>query len=198
MYQHTTIFQYQTRSLININFIKFSWNQLLFRCLLAHKSKRKREITSERVLINTVKVNSEGVIAPLWDGRLIHWYTPETVSTVPQLKRHTPGKWSPKKEKSIKSAGKAMVNVFWDSQGVFNIDYLKKSKTQANGLYYAELLGRIAKKVHQVKWFFHRENAPARDSAFTTFKLVVMGHKHLPDFLSSRFGPLLLPISLQS
>jgi len=36
-----------------------------------------------------------------------------------------------------------MITVFWGSQGVIYIDYLEKGKT-VRGLYYDELLGRIA------------------------------------------------------
>ena len=59
------------------------------------------------------------------------------------LKQWTsPGERAPKKAKNVLSTGKIMATVFWDSQGVINIDYLEKGKTVTE-LYYAKLLDRF-------------------------------------------------------
>jgi len=66
------------------------------------------------------------------DETWIHWYTPETKK---QSKLwNSPGKPAPKKARTVPSARKVMVTVFWDSQGVIYIDYLEKGKT-FTGLY---------------------------------------------------------------
>jgi Transposase. len=57
------------------------------------------------------------------------------------LKQWTsPGERAPKKAKTVLLAGKVMVTVLWDSQGVIYIHYLVKDKT-VTGLCYAKLLG---------------------------------------------------------
>jgi len=60
-----------------------------------------------------------------------------------------------------------MATVFWDSQGVIYIDYLKKGKT-VTGLYYFELLGRFAAELQKIrphlakkKVLFHHDNTSA-------------------------------------
>jgi len=74
-----------------------------------------------------------------------------------------------------------MATVFWDSQGVIYIDYLEKGKT-VTGLYYAELLRRLAAELQNVrphlankKVLFHHDNAPAHTSALAKDKLVELG-----------------------
>ena len=70
----------------------------------------------------------------------IHYYTPETKY---QSKMWTwPGESARKKEKTVPSAGKVMVTIFWDSHGIILIDYLQKEKT-ITGEYYASLLDRF-------------------------------------------------------
>jgi len=71
-----------------------------------------------------------------------------------------------------------MATVFWDSQGVINIDYLKKGNT-VTGLYHAELLDRFAAELQKIrphlakeKVLFHHDNAKA--------KYVELGYDLLP------------------
>jgi len=66
------------------------------------------------------------------DETWIRWYTPETKEQSKQ--RTSPGEPAPKKAMTVPSAVKVMATVFWDSQGVINIDYLEKGKT-VTGLY---------------------------------------------------------------
>jgi len=79
-----------------------------------------------------------------------------------------------------------MATGFWDSQGVIYIEYLKKGKT-VTGLYYAELLGRFAAELQNIrphlakkKVLFHHDNAPAHISALAKAKLVELGYELLP------------------
>lgn len=46
------------------------------------------------------------------------------------------------KAKTVSSAGKVMVIVYWDSQGIIFTDYLEKGRT-ITWQYYADLLGRL-------------------------------------------------------
>ena len=43
-----------------------------------------------------------------------------------------PGSPPPKKFKRVHSAGKVMVSIFWDSQGVIMIEYLEQGRTIHN------------------------------------------------------------------
>jgi len=128
------------------------------------------------------------------DETWIHWYTPETKEQSKQ--RTSPGEPAPKKAKTAPSAGKMMATVFWDSQGVINIDYLEKGKT-VTVLYYAELLGRFdaelqKKRTHlaKKKRLFHHDNAPAHTSGLAKAKLVELGYKLLPH---RPYSPYLAP-----
>ena len=50
---------------------------------------------------------------------------------------------SPKKCKRVHSAGKVIVSIFLDSQGVIMIDYLEEGRT-ITGAYYAGVLRRLS------------------------------------------------------
>ena len=52
----------------------------------------------------------------------------------------------PKKFKRVHSARKGMASIFWDSQGVIMIDYLKQVCT-INGAYYAGELRRLCQEI---------------------------------------------------
>lgn len=109
--------------------------------LLTPENKRNRETTSATCLALFQRNPAEFLRRFVTvDETWIHWYTPETKE---QSKQWTsPGERAPKKAKTVRSAGKVMATVFWDSQGVIYIDYLEKGKT-ITGRYYAELLGRF-------------------------------------------------------
>ena len=106
----------------------------------------------------------------------IHYYTPETKE---QSKQWTsPNERAPKKAKTVRSAGKIMATVFWDSKSKILIDYLEKRKT-ITGQYYADILDLLNAKLKEKrphlskkKVLFHHDNAPARSSAFSTAKLI--------------------------
>ena len=59
--------------------------------------------------------------------------------------RH-PGSAPPKKFKRSSSAGKVMVSVFWDNQGVIMVDYLEEGRT-INVAYYAEELSQLHQEI---------------------------------------------------
>jgi len=143
--------------------------------LLSLDNKRNRDTTSDpkEFLRRFVTV----------DETWIHWYTPETKK---QSKQWTStGQPTPKKAKTVPSAGKVMATVFWDSQGVIYIDYLEKAKrsqgcTMPN--YWADSPPncRKAGPIWRKKVLFHHDNAPAHTSALVKTKLVVLGNELLP------------------
>lgn len=109
------------------------------------------------------------------DETWIHHYTPETKQ---QSKQWTArGEPTPKKAKTVPSAGKVMATVFWDSKGILLIDYLQKGKT-ITGEYYANLLDKLKTAVVEKrpgmtkkKVLFHQDNAPVHSSHVVTEKL---------------------------
>lgn len=74
------------------------------------------------------------------DETWVHHYIPE--SKIQSKQWTEKGSPAPKKGKAVKSAGKVMASVFWDSKGILMIDYLPKGQT-INGEYYADLLDKL-------------------------------------------------------
>ena len=74
------------------------------------------------------------------DESLIHHYTPKTKEQSKQLVFK--GERAPQKAKTMKSAAKVIVTVFWDARGFIYTDYLEKGQT-ITGAYYASLLHRL-------------------------------------------------------
>lgn len=61
------------------------------------------------------------------DEMCVHRYTSETKA---QLKKWVEAAFpAPKKVKTVQSAGKVMISVFWEAKGILLIDYLEKGKT---------------------------------------------------------------------
>ena len=153
--------------------------------LLTPDNKRTRETTSEQCL-TLFKRNPKEFLRRFVtvDETWIHWYIPETKEQSKQC--ILPGECVPKKAKTVPSAGKVMATVFWDSQGVIYIDYLRKAKrsqgfTMPN--YWADSISNCRKKrphLAKKKVLFHHDNAPAHTSAVATAKLVVLGYEQLP------------------
>ncbi|GFX18639.1 histone-lysine N-methyltransferase SETMAR [Trichonephila clavipes] len=56
-----------------------------------------------------------------------------------------------KKAKTVFSAGKVMATVFWDSHGIFLINYLQKGKENITGACYTSLLHKLNGE-HVKKW----------------------------------------------
>ncbi|CAG9782497.1 unnamed protein product [Diatraea saccharalis] len=74
------------------------------------------------------------------DETWVHHYIPESKIQSKQLTEK--GSPAPKKAKAVKSAGKVMASVSWDSKGILMIDYLPKGQN-INGEYYADLLDKL-------------------------------------------------------
>mgnify|MGYP003546937451 CR=1 FL=1 len=77
------------------------------------------------------------------DETWLPFYLPETKEQSRQWCR--PGDRPPLKAKTVPSAGKVMVTVFWDCDGIIHIDYLPKGVT-INSAYYTNLLDKDLRK----------------------------------------------------
>lgn len=157
---------------------------------LTEEDKRNREATSATCLALLRRNPSEFFDRLVTvDATWIHWSTPaaETSEEPP-----TGGESAapPKKAKTdVRSAGKVLATVFWDSQGVIHIDYLEKGSKKITGVYYADLLGRfdveLTKKrpslAMQENVLFHHDNArPAHTTALVMAKLTELRYELLP------------------
>jgi len=74
------------------------------------------------------------------DETWLYHYDPETKQQSVEW-RHS-GSTRPKKFRVQKSAGKFLVSIFWDQDGVLLIDYLPKGQT-INAEYYSSLLVQL-------------------------------------------------------
>ena len=107
------------------------------------------------------------------DETWIHHYTPGFKQ---QSKHWTEAGSAPKKTSSVPLAGKVMVSVLWDAEGILFIDYLEKGKIIA-GKYYCNLLTRLDKIIReqrpgvQKKKLFYQDNAPTHKSVSARGKL---------------------------
>ena len=93
---------------------------------------------------------------------------------------------SPKKAKTVPSAGKVMASVFWDAAGIIYIDYLQKGRT-INGAYYVNQLDQLHTAIQQKrpgikkkKIYFLQDNAPAHTSKVVMAKLKELRYELVP------------------
>jgi [histone H3]-lysine36 N-dimethyltransferase SETMAR len=137
--------------------------------MLTDHQKRNRTVICERLLklFQGDKMNFLDRYVTM-DESWVHHYDPETKIQSKQWK-HT-GSPPPRKFKVVPSAGKIMLSVFWDAQGIILTDYLQKGAT-ITGNYYSQLIvklrgalkekrrGKLSKGV-----LFHQDNAPSHTS----------------------------------
>ncbi|UYV72456.1 hypothetical protein LAZ67_9003230 [Cordylochernes scorpioides] len=107
------------------------------------------------------------------DETWAHHFTPESKQQSMQW-RHS-GSPPPKKAKPVPSAGKVMVSVFWDSEGVLLLDFLNKAQT-ITGNYYAKFRrGKLSRKI-----VYHQDNAPSLRSLQAMAAIYDSGFEILP------------------
>ncbi|UYV63135.1 hypothetical protein LAZ67_2003260 [Cordylochernes scorpioides] len=82
------------------------------------------------------------------DETWAHHFTPESKQQSMQW-RHS-GSPPPKKAKTVRSAGKVMLSVFWDSEGVLLLDFLNKGQT-ITGNYYANLVKQLREAIKEIR-----------------------------------------------
>ena len=80
------------------------------------------------------------------DETWVHCYEPENKAQSRQWVG--PGSPRPRKFKKQPSAGKVMVTVFWDANGVIMLDFLPKRRT-ITGVYYENLLYHLRTAIHE-------------------------------------------------
>lgn len=108
-----------------------------------HKAKRVEAGNQLFLLLKTI-----GPEVYQWivtgDESWVHHYTPETKKQ--SMSWIGPGEKAPTKFKTHNSAGKVMLTVFWDSEGVLLEDYLEKGRT-INAQYYCEILEKLRRAI---------------------------------------------------
>ena len=109
--------------------------------MLTLAQKRQRTVLCEQHLTNfraDKKIFIERYVT--MDETWVQHYDPETKIQSIQWKHK--GSPTPKKFKVLPSAGKVLLSVFWDAQGVIMVDYLQRGAT-ITGLYYADLIHKL-------------------------------------------------------
>ncbi|UYV82266.1 hypothetical protein LAZ67_21001503 [Cordylochernes scorpioides] len=100
------------------------------------------------------------------DETWAHHFTPESKQQSMQWRNS--GSPPPKKAKAVPSAGKVMVSVFWDSEGVLLLDFLNKGQT-ITGHYYATLVKRLREAIRKRE----EESRPGRLFTIKTMLRVI-------------------------
>lgn len=153
--------------------------------LLTPEQKQVRKETSREVL-DLFNEDPEDFLGRLvtQDETWVPHFDPESNAESRQWKH--PASPPPKKCRVVRSAGKVMVTVFWDADGVLLVDFLEQGRT-INGEYYASLLeqlraaiiekrrGKMSKGVRLLQ-----DNAPAHKSRVAISKAVNCGFELLP------------------
>ncbi|UYV80849.1 hypothetical protein LAZ67_19001982 [Cordylochernes scorpioides] len=111
-------------------------------------------------------------------------YTPESKQQSMQW-RHS-GSPPPKKAKTVPTAGKVMVPVFWDSEGVLLLDFLNKGRT-ITGNYYAIFVKQLREAINEKrrgklsrKIVYLQDNAPSHWSLQAMAAIYDSGFELLP------------------
>ncbi|UYV63100.1 hypothetical protein LAZ67_2003132 [Cordylochernes scorpioides] len=118
------------------------------------------------------------------DETWAHHFTPE--SKQQSMQRRHSGSPPPKKAKTVPSAGKVMVSVFWDSEGVLLLDFLNKGQTITDN-YYANLVKQLREAIKERrrgklsrKIVYHQDNAPSHRSLQAMAAIYDSGFELLP------------------
>ena len=114
------------------------------------------------------------------DEKWIHQFTQE--SNWQSAEWTAAGESHPKRPKRQTSAGKVLVSVFWDVQGILFTDYFEKGRIINRG-YYIGLLMHLKEEIAKMKKkevFFHQDNAPCHKLISVIAKLHELHFKLLP------------------
>ena len=135
-------------SVFNIIHGELNMTKVSARCiprLLTPVQKMQRRQNSEQ-LLEICNEDEDNFFSRLvtMDESWIHYFDPETKEASKQWK-HV-GSPPPKKARTQPSAGKVMLSVFWDQDGVILTDYLQKGHT-ITGQYYSTLLRKLLEEI---------------------------------------------------
>jgi len=130
------------------------------------------------------------------DGSWIHHFDPEEKRLSMQYRNTS--SHCPKKFKTVPSAGKILLTVFWDSQRVYMKKFLEAGNT-VNSARYIETIKNLQWRVCQVRWstspilLLHDNarlyTARAMIDALETLKFEVLSHPpYSPDLAPSDFN----------
>lgn len=153
--------------------------------MLTPEQKATRVATSTHVL-DLMSSNMDDFLARIvtQDETWVPHFDPETKEESKQWKH--PDSPPPRKFKVVKSAGKVMVTVFWDAQGVLLVDFLEQGHT-INGHYYADLLHQLRTALLEKRRgkvtrgvLLLQDNAPAHKSRVAMTAAVGCGYDMLP------------------
>jgi histone-lysine N-methyltransferase SETMAR len=142
------------------------------------------------------------------DETPLPFFNPETKAQ--SMQWHRPGEPRPVKAKTVASAGKVIVTVFWDCEGIILVDYLEKGRT-INAEYYSNLLKNDLREALKEKRpgkldsrpLLQHDNARPHTARFTMatineLKWELLPHPaYSPDLAPSDyhlFGPLKKPL----
>lgn len=177
--------------------------------LLSSNDKAKRKETCQ-MLLDLQKLYGE----TFWDRIItvdetwLPFFNPETKNQSMQWR--SKGDDSPVKAKVVPSAGKVMVTVFWDCDGIILIDYLPKGET-INSAYYSDLLlGPLIKALQEKRpgklesrLLLQHDNARPHTAQATKDTIDALGWElvphpaYSPDLAPSDyhlFGPMKMPL----
>ncbi|KAM3914022.1 histone-lysine N-methyltransferase SETMAR-like [Leptodactylus fuscus] len=138
--------------------------------MLTDEQKKKR-VDISRANLKKFQADQENFLSRFvtMDKTWIHHFDPETKQQSITWKRGNEP--TLKKFKVSSSAGKVMVSVFWDAEGIIMVDYLEKGAT-ITGSYYAEQIRRLQEAIKEKRrgklWagvLFHQDNTPAHKAA---------------------------------
>lgn len=147
---------------------------------------KQARVDSCRELLELCHDNPDDFFSTLvtQDETWVHHYDPETKQQSKQWKHASSP--PPKKARVQASAGKVMLTVFWDQQGVLLIDFLQKGTT-INGAYYASLLVKLRAAIKEKRRGMLtkgvrllQDNAPVHNSRVALTQARSCGYDVLP------------------
>ncbi|GFR95606.1 histone-lysine N-methyltransferase SETMAR [Elysia marginata] len=162
--------------------------------MLTDKMKMQRKATCAEPLRHYKEEGKEFIQRIVTgDESWVHHYVPESKRQSMEF-RHKSSP-SPRKFKIVASARKVMLTVFWDSEGIVHIEFLKQGNTDYSERYISTLrklsvrLKRVHPKNHTI---LHHDNARPHTSRQTEevlhkINFVVLPHTYSPDFAPSDF-----------
>lgn len=153
--------------------------------MLTQEMKQSR-VTASQENLNQWQRNPEDFLNRVVtvDETWVHHFDPETKLQSKEWKR--PSSPTPRKFRHNRSAGKVMLTVFWDAQGVIMTDYLEKGAT-INKEYYSEELKQLREELKRKRRgklskgvLLLQDNAPPHTAQLSVTTASQCGYELLP------------------